>query len=176
MTAQSKRLPHPRRSIAAATTGIVLAGALFGGSFVAAAQDQSAATAKDVIFARKSMMGAISDNMDEIEMMVAVNKIDLDDGHEHADTISIMLLAFPHLFPPSSNQWKPNKPDIDPATDTFASPDVWTKFSDFYKRAGDASKTAFDISQANKVDDFKKHAQELRAACNACHSLYMKDQ
>jgi cytochrome c556 len=160
----------------AAVTVVVLAAAVAGGSFVAAAQDQSVATSKDVIFARKSTMGAISDNMDQIEMMIAVNKIDLDDAHEHADTISIMLLGFPHLFPPSSNQWKPNNPDIDPATDTFASPDVWTKFADFYKRAGDASKTAYDISRADKVEDFKARAADLRTACNACHALYLKTQ
>ena len=25
-----------------------------------------------------------------------------------SDTISVMLMAFPHLFPPASNQWKPD--------------------------------------------------------------------
>jgi hypothetical protein len=41
---------------------------------------------------------------------------------QHADTISIMLMSFPHMFPAGTNQWKPGA-DRDPATDTYASPD-----------------------------------------------------
>ena len=156
-----------------AVIGGCLAATLLGASLTASAQDQSAATAKDVIFARKTMMDTLSDNMDQIEGMIAANKIDLADAHEHADTVSVMLMAFPHLFPPSSNQWKPNV-DLDPATDTFASPDVWTKFADFYKRANDASKTAYDMSRAEKADDLKAKTAQLRTACNACHAAYLK--
>ena len=88
---------------------------------------------------------------------------------------SVMLMAFPHLFPPSSNQWKPNA-DLDPGTDTFASPDVWSKFPDFYQRAAGASKTAYDMSRADKIDDFKTHARELRIICDTCHALYSENQ
>jgi cytochrome c556 len=120
-------------------------------------------------------MSSISDNMDQIERMISFGKLDLDDAHEHADTISVMLMAFPHLFPPSSNQWKPNA-DLDPGTDTFASPDVWGKFSDFYQRAAAASKTAYDMSRADKADELKARAKELRVACDACHALNLKVQ
>jgi cytochrome c556 len=172
MRSLKMNLPRSRRrmALAAACAGLLAT------SFVALAQDQSAATAKDVIFARKTMMDSISDNMDQIEMMISTGKIDIADAHEHADTMSVMLMAFPHLFPPASNQWKPNKTDPDPVADTFASPDAWSKFSDFYQRATAASKTAFDISRADKVDDLKTRAKELRVACNACHDLYLKTQ
>jgi len=162
--------PRRRTAISIACAGVLAT------SLVALAQDQSAATAKDVIFARKTMMDSISDNMDQIEMMISTGKIDVADAHEHADTISVMLMAFPHLFPPASNQWKPNNADPDPVADTFASPDAWSKFSDFYQRATAASKTAFDVSRADKVDDLKTRAKELRVACNACHDLYLKTQ
>src|SRR5437588_5775274 len=66
---------------------------------VAFGQDQSAATPKDAIFARKIMMDMIGTNMDEIDTMLQTGKIDLTEGREHADTISVMLMAFPHLFP-----------------------------------------------------------------------------
>jgi cytochrome c556 len=161
--------------MAVAIACAALAGGLLATSFMAMAQDQSAATAKDVIFARKTMMSSISDNMDQIETMISTGKIDLADAHEHADTISVMLMAFPHLFPPASNQWKPNA-DLDPGTDTFASPDAWSKFPDFYQRAAAASKTAFDMSRADKVDELKTRAKELRVDCNACHELYLKTQ
>jgi cytochrome c556 len=164
-----------QRRLAVAAGCVVLAAAVLGTGWMASAQDQSAATAKDVIFARKTMMDSISDNMDQIETMISTGKIDLADAHEHADTISIMFMAFPHLFPPSSNQWKPNA-DLDPATDTFASPDAWTKFSDFYQRATAASKTAYDMSRADKVDELKTRTKELRVACDGCHAAYLKTQ
>jgi cytochrome c556 len=146
---------------------------LIGACLTASAQNQSAATPEDAIMARKTMMDSISDNMDQIEMMISTAKIDVADAHEHADTMSVMLMAFPHLFPPSTNQWKQGV-DPDPVSGTFASPDVWTKFADFYKRAADASKTAFDISRADKVDELKAQTQKLRVACNACHAAYLK--
>ena len=166
---------RPRRRMAVAIACAGLAGGLLATSLVAMAQDQSVATSKDAIFARKTMMSSISDNMDQIETMIASGKIDIADAHEHADTISVMFMAFPHLFPPASNQWKPNA-DLDPGTDTFASPDAWSKFPDFYQRAAGASKTAFDMSRADKADDLKTRAKELRVACNACHDLYLKTQ
>jgi len=172
VTDHERKLPR-RRMVVITCAG--LAAGLLATSLIAMAQDQTAATAKDVIFARKTMMSSISDNMDQIEKMIATGKIDLDDAHEHADTISVMFMAFPHLFPPGSNQWKPNA-DLDPATDTFASPDAWSKFSDFYQRAAGASKTAFDMSRAEKVDELKTRAKELRTACDACHALYLKTQ
>ena len=129
---------------------------------------------KDTIFARKILMGAIDMNMDEIETMLAPEgKLELADGQEHAETISTMLMAFPHMFPPRTNQWKLGA-DRDPATDTFASPAVWTNFADFYQRATTASKLAFDASRAKRAADFKPLIAQLRAACNACHAVYMK--
>jgi len=175
MTSLERKLSHPRRRTAVAIAAAGLATSLLATSFVAMAQDQSAATAKDAIFARKTMMSSLSDNMDQIESMISTGKIDLADAHDHADTISVMLMAFPHLFPPSTNQWKPNV-DRDPGTDTYASPDVWSKFPDFYQRAASASKTAYDMSRADKVDELKTRAKELRVDCNACHELYLKTQ
>ena len=168
-------LSGPRRRTSIAIMGAGFAAAVLATSLVAVAQDQSAAKVEDAIFARKTMMSSLSDNMDQIEMMISTGKIDLDDAHEHADTISVMLMAFPHLFAPASNQWKPGV-EIDPVTGTFASPDLWSKFADFYKRAADASKTAFDISRADKPDALKAKTAELRTACNGCHAAYLKTQ
>ena len=90
----------------------------------ALAQEQGIAPPKDTIFARKIMMGAIDTNMDAIEtMLTPEGKLNLADAQEHADTISIMLMAIPHMFPSSTNQWVPSV-DRDPATDTYAAPDL----------------------------------------------------
>jgi cytochrome c556 len=173
--ARKRSLFTARHAIAGVLGGLCLAAAFLGSDLVASAQDQSAATPEDAILARKTLMDTLSDNMDQIEGMISTNKIDIADAHEHADAISAMLMAFPHLFPPSTNQWKPGV-DPDPVTGTFASPDVWSKFSDFYKRAADASKTAFDITRAEKPDELKAKTAQLRTACNGCHAQYLKMQ
>ncbi len=144
-------------------------------NLAAHAQDQSAATDKDVIFARKALKDAICDKMAAIERMIAVGRVDLDDVHAQADAISVMLMAFPHLFPPSSNQWKPDT-DQDPESATLASPELWTQFPDFYRQATAASRTAFDLSRAGTIDDVKSRARELRIDCDTCHALYLEDQ
>jgi len=142
--------------------------------FVATAQDQSAAAAKDVIQARKLLMNAIMDHMDAIKAMISPGPLDLRRGADHADNISVMLTAFPHLFPPSSNQWKEDV-DLDPVTDTFASPDLWTDFADFYRRAIAAANTASELRRSNNHDDFKRLYRALGIACDTCHALYLKE-
>ena len=163
---------HFRLSGASAGVLAALAIAVLAGP--APAQDQPAA--KDTIFARKILMGAIDMNMDEIETMLAPGgKFEPAEAVEHSDTISIMLMSFPHLFPPSTNQWQPNA-DRDPATDTAASPDLWRNFADFYQRAQTASKLALDATRAKTGNEFKGLIVQLRAACNACHATYMKTE
>jgi cytochrome c556 len=135
---------------------------------------QELPAAKDTIFARKILMGAIDMNMDEIETMLAPEgKLDLAEGQEHAETISTMLMAFPHLFPPSTNQWKAGA-ERDPATDTSASPELWTNFADFYARADEASKIAWSASRAKRAADFRGFIGQLRERCNGCHALNLK--
>jgi cytochrome c556 len=152
----------------------MLAGALVLAAAAACAQDQNAAaTAADAIVARKTMMGALSEKMDDIETAISAGKVDLDQARAAADTVSVYMMAFPHLFPPATNQWKPGA-DRDPATDTFASPDVWTKFGDFYKLATAASKSAFNASRAQSEAELKAAIAELRSQCNACHTDFLK--
>jgi cytochrome c556 len=161
-----------RTRIATLARRVVLAAGLLGTATVALAQGLP--PPKDTIFARKILMGSIDMNMDEIETMTAPDgTLNLAEGQEHADIVSIMLMSFPHMFPASTNQWTAGA-DRDPATDTFASPDVWSNFADFYQRAQAASKIALDASRAKRPDDFKALIVQLRAACNGCHATYMK--
>jgi len=139
----------------------------------ACAQEQGLAPPKDTIFARKILMGSIDRNMDILETMTTSGNLDLAEGREHADLISIMLMAFPHMFPPGTNQWKA-KVDRDPGTDTYASPDLWVNFSDFYQKAANASKIAFEASHAKVAEEFKVHVSQLRRACDSCHAAYQK--
>ena len=162
-----------RPSIAGAIGAAFLFAAVLSTGSVALGQDQGAAPTKDVIFARKVLMSTVGENMDDLDIMIETDKIDVAHGAMHADTISVLLLAFPHLFPPASNEWKAGA-DKDPASDTFAAPEIWTRFADFYKRSADAAKSAFDASRAQTPAEFKKYAIELRAGCDGCHALYQK--
>src|SRR3954467_11696588 len=91
-----------RVAIACAIAVTLLFTAALRSDSAAFGQDQSAATPKDVIFARKVLMSSIGENMDELEAIVASGKIDVQHGAMHADSVSVMLLAFPHLFPSAS--------------------------------------------------------------------------
>jgi len=143
---------------------------------IALAQEDAIPPAKDTIFARKIVMGTIDMNMDEVETMLTPGgKLDQTEAREHLDIISVLLMAFPHMFPAATNQWKPGV-DRDAALDTFAAPELWASFGDFYKRATAASKLAFDASRAKTVGELKPLVAELRTACNACHASYLKAQ
>jgi len=158
-----------------AVAGAAVAACCLATSLLAVAQDQSAATAKDVIWARKTLMNSIMDRMDKIAAMISLGKIDLPAARSHADTMSAMFVAFPHLFPPSSNLWKENA-DLEPVTDTIASPEIWTNYPDFYQRAAAAAKTARDMSRADSEDEIKRLNRALGIACDTCHALYLKEQ
>jgi cytochrome c556 len=120
------------------------------------------------------MMETIDDNMDAMDWMVVSGRpIDLAKTFVQADAISVMLMAFPHLFPPNTNQWRPGA-KRDPARDTFASPDLWTNYDDFYRQAAAASKLAYAASRSKQEADFRKNFEALRNACDSCHALYVK--
>jgi cytochrome c556 len=128
---------------------------------------------KDLIFARKIAMDTIGHNMDEIETMLQTGAVDLTEGREHADTISVLLMTFPHLFPPSSNEWRAGA-TRDPGTDTFAAPEIWANYDAFYKMAGAAAKLAFETSRARDETTFRTAGTQLRSACDSCHAAYLK--
>jgi cytochrome c556 len=165
---------HLKFSGVAAAAAAIAALAVIVPATPAPAQEQPAA--KETIFARKILMGAIDMNMDEIETMLAPEgKLELAEAQEHSETISTMLMAFPHMFPPATNQWKAGAAR-DPATDTFASPDLWTNFSDFYQLATEASKIAWSASRAKRPADFRVFIGQLREHCNACHAVNFKSE
>ena len=140
---------------------------------VALGQDRGVTPAKETIFARKVLMDSISSNMDELEANASSAKVDLAEGRNHADIVSVMLMAFPHLFPQNTNEWKPNV-DRDPGSDTYAAPEIWARFADFYKRAGDAAQIAYKASRAETEQAFKEEVAQLRVACDSCHGVYLK--
>jgi cytochrome c556 len=121
----------------------------------------------DVVQARQLLMDGIDEDMHDIDLAGTGQSFKLDDLKAHADRISTLLSAFPHLFPPQT------QPSPDAPVPTTASPAVWKEFPDFYGRAAAAAKTALDASQADTLDHFKPLGVQLRAACDSCHAKYM---
>src|SRR3954462_497051 len=140
-----QKLLHRRRRAALAFTLLALT-SLWPGA-LAIGQDEAAAKVKDVIWARKILMSTVGDQSDQIRTMISERDIDLERARALARSISVLLTAFPHLFPPASNQWKEGD-DQDPASDTIASPDIWDDFADFYKQAMGNARIARDMSRA----------------------------
>jgi cytochrome c556 len=140
-------------------------------SSVAFGQDANPASPKDIIVARKTLMNTIGTDMYPIDEMLETGKIDIAAARIPLESISAMLLAFPLLFPPSTNLWNPNAAR-NPATDTLADASIWESRSFFYTDAVSASKYAFEASRAQNAADFRKSARDLRLTCDGCHSTY----
>ena len=81
----------------------------------------------------KVVKDSVDSYMNELERIVASGKpINLDDAREHAEYISVLLLVFPYLFPPATNQWTPG--DVrDAAADTYAAPELWTSLRTYMR-------------------------------------------
>lgn len=119
-------------------------------------------------------MDTIDRHMDDIDwMLTSGDPIDLSRTFDHADTISVLLMAFPHLFPPGTDRWRPDG-HRDPARDTFAAPELWKNYRDFYRQAEQASKLAFAASRTKSESNFRATMAALRAACDGCHAAYVK--
>src|SRR5450755_854177 len=104
--------------------GACLIAALTVASSVAFGQDPNPASPKDIIVARKTLMNTIGTNMYPVDEMLETGKIDLGAARVYLESISAMLLAFPLLFPSSTNLWYQNA-KRDPATDTLADAAIW---------------------------------------------------
>ena len=102
-------------------------------------------------------------------------QIDLAEGTEHADNVSVMLMAFPHLFrlaPMSGSRTS----SVIPEQTLLLLPKSGPRFSDFYLQASNASKLAYKVSRADSEAEFKTLFGELRESCNACHAAFLKTE
>jgi cytochrome c556 len=115
-------------------------------------------------------MDGIDAEMQPIDLSGVGEKHSLDELKAHADRISTLLTAFPHLFPPQTKPGPAADGSPSPTTATMA---IWDKFDDFYGKAQAAAKIAYDASQAGDEPAFREQAVKLRGACDGCHAQYM---
>jgi cytochrome c556 len=88
----------------------------------------------------------------------------------NAATIEAMLLAVPHLFPPTTNLYDPKVQE--PAT--LALPGIWQDFDSFYKLGAAAATAAEKMSETKGKEPLRAASRALRASCDACHTLYLR--
>jgi cytochrome c556 len=87
-----------------------------------------------------------------------------------ATTLESLLLALPHLFPPTTNLFDPAV--LDPPT--IALPTIWQRFAAFQTFAGSAERAAAALAAAEDGEPLRAASARLRAACDNCHTGFMK--
>ena len=125
---------------------------------------------KDVITARQELMEEIENLMQPIDTIQVEDVDDPDRLRASAATLSAMLLALPHLFPPTTNRYDPKAEQ--PAT--LALPAIWKDFGSFYTLAAAASSAAQTMAETKGKEPLRTASRRLRASCDACHALYLR--
>jgi cytochrome c556 len=160
------------------TTGIAAIAAAVGLATLAAAQKPPAADGpgwtgltapKDVIAAREALMFTAERLMEPIDSMEVAPQ-DPDVVRAAARNIADIMLAVPHLFPPTTNLY-------DPAVtipQTLALPAIWQSFPSFYQLAAAASASAKKLSQTRGITELHEAGEALRETCDACHAPYLR--
>ena len=126
---------------------------------------------ENVIAARGELMEELEHLMQPIDTFQVVDTDNLEALRLNANTVHVMLLAFPHLFPPTTNLYDPKAET--PAT--LALPAIWTDWDTFYRLASAASKAAETMADtpAGKPQ-LRAEGLALRASCDACHALFLR--
>jgi cytochrome c556 len=164
-----------RRTLVACLTLAVAAGfASFGRAEDPAPADGPGWTGltnpEDVILARQALMTEMERLMQPIDSLTAGEPADPDELRSAATTIAQVLLALPHLFPPTTNRYDPAA-----ATPvTIAMPAIWQDFPTFRALADAASAAATTLASATDADALAAGSQRLRAACDACHAPFLR--
>jgi cytochrome c556 len=125
---------------------------------------------REVIVARQELMEEIEKLMEPIDTVEVKGVRNPDGLRASAATISAMLLAVPHLFPPTTNRFDPKAQE----PETLALPGIWKDFGSFYKLATAASTAAQRMADTQGTAPLRTAGLKLRAACDACHALYLR--
>jgi cytochrome c556 len=124
----------------------------------------------EVIHARDALMKNMELLMVPIDTIQVEPVKNADQLRVNAQAISAMLGTVPHLFPPTTNLYRPEGPEFP----TLALPAIWKNFDTFYGMAMAASRTAAEMGEATTNDALRAASSKLRASCDACHMLFLR--
>jgi cytochrome c556 len=125
---------------------------------------------KAVIAARQEVMEHMEILMKPIDTITVSGVRNVEQLHENAEVLGAILMAVPHLFPPTTNLYDPKV--TMPAT--LALPAIWQNFDSFYSLAAAASKAADTFAITKGDAQLRAASLKLRASCDACHTLYLR--
>ena len=125
---------------------------------------------EEVIEARRALMTEVETLMKPVDSFIVGEPVDATTLRANAATIEPMLLALPHLFPPTTNLFDPQAHD----PPTTALPTVWQRFPAFLTFAESAERAAAALREAEGEEALRAASTRLRGACDACHAGFMK--
>jgi cytochrome c556 len=125
---------------------------------------------EELIEARRALMDRAEDLMKPIDSFTVGEPADPNVLRTNAETIGAMLLAVPHLFPPTTNRFDPTAHD----PPTLALPTIWQRFAAFETFAENAQRMAAALETSEDGEPLRAASVQLRAACDACHAGFMK--
>jgi len=123
-----------------------------------------------VIEAREALMLEIERVMRPLDSYTVGDPADPEELRSSARTVSQMLLAVPHLFPPTTNLYDPKAE----TPKTLALPPIWQSFAAFEELAAAATRQADKVANMKTPGELKAGALALRATCDACHVTYLR--
>jgi cytochrome c556 len=124
----------------------------------------------EVIEARRALMTEVETLMKPVDSFIVGEPADGAALRANAATIEPMLLALPHLFPPTTNLFDPAAHD----PPTTALPTVWQRFPAFLTFAESAERAAAALAKSEDGEPLREASTRLRASCDACHASFMK--
>ena len=125
---------------------------------------------EEVIESRRVLMTEAERLIAPIDAFTIGTPADPNLLRDNARAIEAMLLALPHLFPPTTNRYDPNGLE----SPTVALPAIWDNFDAFLAQAEVAEMAAAALVAAADDDSLRAASTRLRSACDACHAAYMK--
>lgn len=124
----------------------------------------------EIIEARRLLMTEAERLMKPIDGYTIGEPADPAQLRSLATTLEPMLLALPHLFPPSTNLFDPAV--IDPPT--IALPAIWQRFGTFRTLAENAERAAAALREADGTEALQAASTRLRTACDVCHRTFTR--
>jgi cytochrome c556 len=125
---------------------------------------------EEVIEARRVLMIQIEQLMRPIDQYTADGDGDLAALRSAAATIEAMLLAFPHLFPPATNQFDAEVRE----PPTYTLPALWDDFGRFLTFNEAAEHAAATMAASEDPEAFRAAGRSLRASCDGCHAAFTR--
>jgi cytochrome c556 len=125
---------------------------------------------EELIEAREALMVEMERIMRPLDSYTIGEPASPDELRSIAQTVSQMMLAVPHLFPPTTNLYDPNVP----IPKTLALPAIWQNWAAFEALAEATHEKAEEITTMRTPDELKAGALALRATCDACHVAYLR--